>query len=80
MRYLNLSWDESGEHVVLDPKTLLLKQVRSFIEQALAMGECVLIHSIDGNSRSAPRAYLPRQWVLVAAFDHHLLNTTHGGG
>lgn len=51
IRYLTLDWDEDGEGALFDPHGALLKQVKSFIEQAHALGECVLIHDVDGGSR-----------------------------
>jgi hypothetical protein len=51
IRYLNLNWDESGEYIVFDVSGVLLKQIRNFVDGALALGECVLIHSYEGNSR-----------------------------
>jgi hypothetical protein len=51
IRYLSLDWDESGEHILFDTNGVLLKQIKTFIDQAHAMGDCVLIHSLHGNSR-----------------------------
>ena len=51
IRYLSIDWDEDGAGLLFDSSGTLLKQVKSFIDQAHAFGECVLIHCYDGGSR-----------------------------
>ncbi len=53
MKYLSYPWPQSGNFVVFDEKNSVLDEVFSFVEEGMINAEGVLIHSMDGRSRSA---------------------------
>ena len=74
IRYLTLNWEENGTSTLFDPNGVLIKQINFFIDQALSKGECILIHSVDGRSRSVvcALAYLMFHywWSLEKAWEY----------
>jgi hypothetical protein len=53
IRYLTFYWPEAGNCVIFDDSNSVLDDLYAFIEEALDVGDSVLIHSTDGQSRAA---------------------------
>lgn len=53
IRYLTFYWPEAGNCVIFDDSNTVLDDLYAFIEEALDVGDSVLIHSTDGQSRAA---------------------------
>lgn len=52
MKYLSYRWSDDSDQVILDTGDFVVNDVYDFIEAALANSEAVLIHSLNGESRS----------------------------
>jgi protein-tyrosine phosphatase len=52
IRYLTYYWPESGNCIIFDESNSVLDEIYSFIEEAIDVGESVLVHSTDGVSRA----------------------------
>jgi hypothetical protein len=52
IRYLTFFWPEAGNCVIFDDSNSVLDDLYAFIEEALDIGESVLVHSTDGQSRA----------------------------
>lgn len=52
IRYLTFFWPEQGNCVIFDDSNSVLDDLYAFIEEALDVGESVLVHSTDGKSRA----------------------------
>lgn len=46
-------WPENGHCIVFDEGNVVLDEIYTFIEEAIDVGESVLVHSTDGVSRAA---------------------------
>lgn len=64
VKYLTYYWHDSETQVILDSRDVVINEVHEFIQEALNMGESVLIHSTKGQSRSCIVivAYLMKQY------------------
>lgn len=69
IKYLTYFWPENGNCVIFDEKNTVLDEIYSFVEEAVDVGESVLIHSTDGVSRacfcSAVYFMLKYRWCLT---------------
>jgi Dual specificity phosphatase, catalytic domain len=67
-RYLTFFWPEAGNCVIFDDSNSVLDDLYAFIEEALDVGESVLVHSTDGQSRAcfcaAVYFMLKYKWTL----------------
>lgn len=52
VKYLTFYWPEAGNCVIFDDSNTVLDDLYAFIEEALDVGDSVLIHSTDGQSRA----------------------------
>lgn len=52
IRYLSYQFDEDGNSTMFDSRDETITQVVRFVNEAVEKDECVLIHSINGDSRS----------------------------
>ena len=53
IKYLTYFWPENGHCVVFDESNVVLDEIYTFIEEAIDVGESVLVHSSDGVSRAS---------------------------
>jgi hypothetical protein len=53
IRYLTYFWPENGNCVVFDDANVVLDEIFTFIEEAIDLGESVLVYSSDGVSRAS---------------------------
>jgi len=71
VKYLSYRWSDDSDQVMLDTGDFVVNDVYDFIEAALANFEAVLIHSMNGESRSVCvlLAYLMKKyrWCLKKA-------------
>eukprot|EP00388_Colpodella_angusta_P003378 GDKJ01011927.1.p1 GENE.GDKJ01011927.1~~GDKJ01011927.1.p1 ORF type:complete len:1070 (-),score=274.17 GDKJ01011927.1:97-3306(-) len=72
VKYLSYYWNDSDTQTILDSRDVVINEVVEFIQEALDVGESVLVHSAKGQSRSAVviLAYLMKQynWSFQKAF------------
>eukprot|EP01059_Diplonema_ambulator_P005836 TRINITY_DN15616_c0_g1_i2.p1 TRINITY_DN15616_c0_g1~~TRINITY_DN15616_c0_g1_i2.p1 ORF type:complete len:510 (+),score=80.17 TRINITY_DN15616_c0_g1_i2:31-1530(+) len=70
--YLTFNWDDKSSTVLFDSPDVV-RDVKDFIDEALDVGECVLVNSVDGVNRSSAlaTAYLMAKygWCLRSAHD-----------
>jgi len=52
VRYLTYYWPQAGNCIIFDESNAVLDEIYSFIEESLAAGLSVLVHSTDGVSRA----------------------------
>lgn len=52
IRYLSYQFDEDGNSTMFDSRDETITQVVRFVNEAVEKDECVLIHSVNGDSRS----------------------------
>lgn len=52
IRYLTFYWPETGNCIIFDDSNTVLDDLYVFVEEALDVGDSVLIHSTDGQSRA----------------------------
>lgn len=73
LKYLTYKWTDVDRQVVLDEKDTVIDEVFPFIEDALDRAEGILVHSINGHSRSCclVAAYMMRRhrWCLKKTVD-----------
>jgi len=71
IRYLTFFWPEAGNCVIFDDSNSVLDDLYAFVEEALDVGESVLVHSTDGQSRacfcSAVYFMLKYKWCVLHA-------------
>lgn len=53
IKYLTYFWPENGHCIVFDEGNVVLDEIYTFIEEAIDVGESVLVHSTDGVSRAS---------------------------
>lgn len=65
VQYLTYKWKDADSQIILDEQDKTTNEVFKFVEEALASGEGVLIHSFNGQSRSCCIliAYLMRRYL-----------------
>lgn len=65
VQYLTYKWKDADSQVILDEQDKIANEVFKFVEEALELGEGVLIHSVNGQSRSCCilTAYLMRRYL-----------------
>lgn len=73
IRYLTFFWPEAGNCVIFDDSNSVLDDLYAFIEEALDIGESVLVHSTDGQSRACFCAsvyfMLKYKWTLQKSLE-----------
>ncbi|KAA0168935.1 hypothetical protein FNF27_01923 [Cafeteria roenbergensis] len=74
VRYLTYFWPQSGNCIIFDESNAVLDEIYSFIEDTLADGLSVLVHSTDGVSRACFCAciyfMLKYRWTLAKTLQY----------